>query len=189
MNSHGSREFFLTTPRLGFSRWTEGDLPLALSLWGDPAVTALIGGPFNPEKVGQRLALEIETTRAHGVQYWPIFRMPGAGPEEPVDPARVFAGCAGLRPYRIEDRIFELGVHLRPECWGKGLAREAAAAVIQYAFETLDAEALFAGHHPENASSRKLLGKLGFQFTHRELYPPTGLEHPSYLLAREDWPR
>ena len=27
------------------------------------------------------------------------------------------------------------------------------------------------------------LRKLGFRYTHDELYPPTGLRHPSYLLA------
>jgi ribosomal-protein-alanine N-acetyltransferase len=56
--------------------------------------------------------------------------------------------------------------------------------VITYAFDTLGASALFAGHHPENAASRKVLAKLGFQFTHKQLYPPTGLEHDSYLLKR-----
>ena len=33
-------------------------------------------------------------------------------------------GCAGLRPYRLEERIYELGYHLRPAFWGQGLAQE-----------------------------------------------------------------
>jgi RimJ/RimL family protein N-acetyltransferase len=56
--------------------------------------------------------------------------------------------------------------------------------VISYAFETIGAKALFAGHHPENAASRRVLAKLGFRHTHDELYAPTGLLHPSYLLER-----
>jgi len=43
---------------------------------------------------------------------------------------------------------------------------------------------LFAGHHPENHASRRILSKLGFRLTHEEFYPPTGLLHPSYLLPR-----
>jgi [ribosomal protein S5]-alanine N-acetyltransferase len=54
--------------------------------------------------------------------------------------------------------------------------------VIEHAFKTLAASALFAGHNPNNHASRRLLEKLGFQYTHDELYRPTGLHHPSYLL-------
>ena len=64
---------------------------------------------------------------------------------------------------------------------------EAGRAVINYGFASLRADALFAGHHPANANSRRVLEKLGFTFTHEELYPPTGLMHPSYLLARSEW--
>lgn len=50
------------------------------------------------------------------------------------------------------------------------------------------ASALFAGHHPENAPSRHILEKIGFRFTREELYPPTGLNHPSYLLTTPTQP-
>ena len=81
-------------------------------------------------------------------------------------------------------RIFELGFHVCADHWGKGIATEAARAVIAFAFDELQASALFAGHHPENVASRRTLERLGFRHTHDELYPPTGLQHPSYLLAR-----
>lgn len=110
----------------------------------------------------------------YGFQYWPLFLL--------EDDRNV--GCAGLRPYQPEPEVLEFGVHLRQAFWGQGLASEASRAVIDYAFGCLGAVALFAGHHPSNAISRKLLLKLGFVQTHEELYPPTGLMHPSYLLSR-----
>ncbi|MGH7594733.1 MAG: GNAT family N-acetyltransferase [bacterium] len=64
---------------------------------------------------------------------------------------------------------------------------KAARAVIKYSFDELKAKALFAGHNPKNEASRLLLEKLGFQYTHDEYYPPTGLKHPSYLLKVEEW--
>ncbi len=149
---------------------------MANALWGDEKVTALIGGPFNPEEVEQRLLQEIACMKTYGVQYWPMFLL--------VNGAH--AGCAGLRPYRVEHKIYELGFHLRPEYWGRGLAEEAGRALIAHAFKTTDASSLFAGHHPENAASRRVLEKLGFRHTHDELYPPTGLQHPSYLLERPE---
>jgi len=167
-------DYFLKSARLGFRCWSEEDLPLALELWGDRSVTALIGGPFTPEMVRSRLAKEIAQMQASSVQYWPVFRLDG---DQHV-------GCAGLRPYRTEEKVYELGFHLRRALWGQGLAYEAARAVIDYAFGTIGAHALFAGHHPANHASRGLLLMLGFVHTHQELYPPTGLMHPSYLLRR-----
>jgi [ribosomal protein S5]-alanine N-acetyltransferase len=157
------------TARLFFRRWTETDLPLALALWGDPRVTALIGGPFDSQRVRHLLDAQL----AADLQYWPVFLRAGSA----------FAGCCGLRPYPPRARTLELGFHFLPERWGQGLATEAARAAIDLAFTSLGAAELFAGHHPENAASARTLRKLGFRYTHDELYPPTGLRHPSYLLA------
>jgi ribosomal-protein-alanine N-acetyltransferase len=169
-----SREYFLKTARLGFGRWSMEDLPLALALWGDIEVTRFIGGPFSPEEVREKLSEEILSMRAHNVQYWPLFLLTTGE----------HVGCAGLRPFRPEDDRYEIGFHLRPAHWGRGLAVEAGRAAIIFAFETLGAKAIFAGHHPSNRASRTVLQKLGFRFAHKEFYPPTGLEHPSYLLTR-----
>jgi ribosomal-protein-alanine N-acetyltransferase len=167
-----ARSYFLTTDRLGFSQWNESDSSLAVTLWGDPKVSLFIGGPFTADEIRARLRREIEMMVAYGVQYWPVFLL-----EE-----NKFAGCAGLRPYGDTERVFEMGVHLLPGCWGQGFGREAARAVIRLGFERLGAKGLFAGHHPANLASRRLLEGLGFRFTHEEFYAPTGLYHPSYLL-------
>ena len=166
--------YFLKSPRLGFRHWTKDDLPLALAVWGDPDVTRFVGGPFSPEQVAQRLHREISSQNNYGFQYWPIFLLTTGE----------HVGCAGMRAYKIEENIPSMGYYLRPKFWAQGYATEAGRAVIQYSFNTLGINTLFAGHHPQNAASRKVLAKLGFQFTHKQLYPPTGLEHDSYLLKR-----
>lgn len=166
------RQYFLKTPRLGFSRWSTDDLPLATSLWGDLEVTRYLSDPLSLEQIQKKLSQEISWMAAHDVQYWPIFLL--AGDE--------FAGCCGLRPYKLEEKIYEFGFHLRPRCWGKGLATEAGRAAISYAFDALGVQALFAGHHPQNDASRRVLGKLGFRYLRDEIHPPTGKLHPSYLL-------
>jgi len=163
---------FLATERLFFREWSAADAPLAVALWCDPTVGTFIGGPFPPEHAQQRLRREIETQTSSGVQYWPIF----------LTSTGSFAGCCGLRPYQPEQRIFEIGFHFLPAYWGQGLAGEAAQAVIRHAFDTRGAAALFAGHHPDNAGSARLLQRLGFRYTHDEHYAPTGRMHPSYLL-------
>jgi RimJ/RimL family protein N-acetyltransferase len=79
-------------------------------------------------------------------------------------------------------------VHISSRHWRRGYAFEAASCVVDHAFKVVGAEALFAGHNPANVASRGLLCRLGFVYTHDEFYEPTGLRHPSYLLARSQWP-
>jgi RimJ/RimL family protein N-acetyltransferase len=164
--------YFLKTARLGFRLWCMDDLPLALALWGDISVTRFIGGPFSEKQIQERLTREIASMQTNGIQYWPLFVLAEGD----------FVGCCGLRPYRPEEKICELGFHLRPAYWDKGFAAEAAQAVIKHAYESLRAKGLFAGHSPENLASRKVLQKLGFRFTHEELYAPTGKMHSCYFL-------
>jgi ribosomal-protein-alanine N-acetyltransferase len=166
-----ARDYFLTTARVGFSRWSQDDLPLATALWDDPLVSRFVGGPFSQEEIQKRLSREIASKQEHGIQYWPIFLR--ANDE--------FAGCCGMRPYKPAGRVPAFGFYLRPDFWEQGLATEAGRAAICYTFESLGAKAIFAGHHPKNESSRKALEKLGFRYTQDQLYPPTGLMHPSYL--------
>lgn len=168
--------FFLETERLAFRCWRPEDIELAMGLWGDPEVARFIyaNGVISLAAIQERLAREIACQVDHGFQYWPIFlREDGS-----------HVGCCGLRPYKPEERVHELGVHIRPAFWRRGFAVEAATAVIKHAIEHLDARGLFAGHNPTNEASRQMVLKLGFRYTHDELYPPTGLQHPSYLLMR-----
>lgn len=165
--------YFLQTERLGFRLWSPSDFDLAMGLWGDPEVTRLFGGPFPPEQVQERLSFEIANWQSSGVQYWPIFLLDSGE----------HVGCCGLRPYRPEERIFMIGYHLRRAHWGFGYATEAARAARDFAFDTLGARGLFAGHHPENQASGRVLEKLGFRYTHDEYFAPTGLNHRSYLLT------
>jgi RimJ/RimL family protein N-acetyltransferase len=156
--------YLFETRRLGFGLWSESDLPLTLSLWGDPAVA--------PAEVEGRLALEMNNYRKYRVQYFPLYLLEDGA----------FVGCCGLRPYGAKKDVFELGVHLLEPFWHKGIAREAAHAMIHYAFSFLHATQLRAGHHPDNTSSQQLLLRLGFQYIGDEFYPPTGRMHPAYRL-------
>jgi [ribosomal protein S5]-alanine N-acetyltransferase len=78
------------TERLVARSWQIKDLPLAIELWGDPAVTALIDSrsKLSNAQVEEKLRAEIEHERLHGVQYWALFDHRNGG----------FVGCGWLRP-------------------------------------------------------------------------------------------
>lgn len=173
------KEFFLNTLRLGFSVWSEEDITDALELWGNSEVTKFIvaDGKMSKEQVEQRLRKETETYNNFNIQYWPIYLIE----------TNQNIGCCGIRPYDFENNIFEMGIHLKEQYFGKGFAKEACLAVIEYAFNYLKADALFVGHNPKNLASARLIKKLGFTYTHDEFYKPTGLYHPSYLMTKQDY--
>lgn len=168
---------FMETQRLQFCRWEESDLPEATLLWGDPLVTRWITatGRMTGKEIAARLAQEVERDRQYKLQYWPL-RDKASG---------TLAGCCGLRPHGEGE--LELGVHLRPDFWGKGLGQEACRAALWYAFERVGTSSVFAGHNPGNTASPKLLGRLGFHPAGEEFYPPTGLYHPSYRMERGEF--
>jgi ribosomal-protein-alanine N-acetyltransferase len=168
-------DYFLQSPRLGFRCWRDTDLRLAVGLWGDPAVTRYIAaGGYTLHDVQARLQSEVDAQRTYRLQYWPIFLL--ATGEH--------IGCCGLRMRANQPEVPELGFHLVSRHWRRGYAFEAASRVIEHAFSLDGIQAIFAGHNPENAASRRLLSRLGFAYTGDQFYAPTGLRHPSYLLTR-----
>ncbi|MDS0526161.1 GNAT family N-acetyltransferase [Clostridium sp. SHJSY1] len=173
------KEFFLETDRLGFALWSMEDINDALELWGNPNVTKYIvgNGKMTKDDIHKRLDIEIKNYKEYKIQYWPIY----------YRETNENIGCCGLRNYDIENNILEIGVHLKEKSWGRGFAKEACLATIDYAFEILRVSAIFAGHNPKNIVSSRLLKSLGFKYTHDEFYPPTGLKHPSYLLKKEEY--
>jgi [ribosomal protein S5]-alanine N-acetyltransferase len=159
----------LESPRLLITAWRPEDLPDARRLWGDPLVTQYIDARERLDDAQVAQKLETELTR---VQYWKVI----------LKQSGETIGCCGLRPRDVGRHIYEIGFHIMSAHWRHGYASEAAATVIAYAFDVMGVTTLFAGHHPHNAASSAVLRKLGFHYTGDELYPPTGLLHPSYQL-------
>src|SRR5271170_2540831 len=91
------------TERLVARSWQIEDLPLAMELWGNPAVTALIDsrGKLTNAQVGEKLRAEIERERSGGVQYWVLFDHCNGE----------FVGWGGLRPWLYTPSIASVAVN------------------------------------------------------------------------------
>lgn len=64
------------------------------------------------------------------------------------------------------DAPFEIGYWLAPDAWGRGIATEAAGALIAWLEETRAADHFTSGHFADNPASGRILEKLGFRRTH-----------------------
>lgn len=70
----------------------------------------------------------------------------------------------GLCGFRLLDSIPELFYLFAKENWGKGLATEAAKAVVRYGFEELGFERIMAATRHGNIGSIRVLTKIGMRF-------------------------
>ncbi|MEZ0182875.1 GNAT family N-acetyltransferase [Flavobacterium oncorhynchi] len=79
-----------------------------------------------------------------------------------------FLGWSGIK--FITDEInnhknfYEIGYRFIEKHWGKGYATEAGKAFIEYAFDNLKADAVYAYADAGNDNSRKILEKLGLRY-------------------------
>ena len=76
-------------------------------------------------------------------------------------------GVCGVEP---REGGAEIGYWLGAPYWGQGYATEAVRALIDFAFDDLDHDALQAGARVTNPASRRVLEKCGFQWTGVGLY-------------------
>jgi RimJ/RimL family protein N-acetyltransferase len=143
----------IETPRLRLRRLRPSDEPDLIALDSDPDVMRYVGSPAGvrrPEETLERVRRRIEAD--HGpLGFWRV--------ESRADGA--FYGLAALIQMPSGDDI-ELAYRLMRRAWGGGIASEAAAALVDYAFGTLGLPRLVAVTYPENRASQRVLDKLRF---------------------------
>lgn len=79
-----------------------------------------------------------------------------------------FIGRCGLLPLHIggHDEV-EVAYTIARRYWGRGLATEAAAAILRHGFEALGLDRLICLIGPENIASRRVAEKIGMQLEQR----------------------
>ena len=78
-------------------------------------------------------------------------------------------GSGGLI-YSKKHQMYEIGYALARNCWGKGLATEAARRIVEFAKDELHVKQLFATHAVDNAASGRVIEKIGFTYQNDGTY-------------------
>jgi [ribosomal protein S5]-alanine N-acetyltransferase len=122
--------------------------------WNDPGVGRFLwdGRPVTRERVDEVIAASGADFAARGFGLWTI-RLADGG---------AVAGICGLRVEAGTGRV-ELLYALDPAWWGRGIATEAARAVLDDAFGRLRLPRVFAGTNDANAASVRVLERLGMR--------------------------
>ena len=78
-----------------------------------------------------------------------------------IEAGEVIGTVGAHRPATSEP--FEIGYWIAPQAWGRGVATEAACALIGWLDARGQADTLVSGHFADNPASGRVLEKLGFE--------------------------
>jgi len=102
-----------------------------------------------------------------------------------------FIGWCSLMNWDPDFRSAMIGYCFAEAAWGQGFATEAAGAVLQWAFDTLDLNRVESGADTRNRASERVLEKLGFvrEGVRRESCIVNGevSDDSVYGLLRREW--
>lgn len=145
----------LATARLLLRAFAPADEATLLAQWNDAEVARYLfdGEAVSVEMVRRQIEAS-ETGRAEGLPGLFTLALREA-PGESI-------GFAGLRRFGDERRL-EVLYALLPRYWGRGLAAEAARAVLELGFAAGEPE-IWAGADPPNAASFRVMERLGMRF-------------------------
>ena len=151
------------TSRLLLRQFNESDVDSLLGFRGDPAVMRFsITGPETRADIQSKyLPSCLRRYARDGLGQWAVVRK---------SDGRCVGEC-GICVQEVEgEREFEIGYRLRRDCWGIGLATEAARACRDYGFKHAGLRRLISIIESENAASIRVAEKMGMTLAKRATF-------------------
>jgi RimJ/RimL family protein N-acetyltransferase len=169
------------TPRLILRPYDpddDNDVADAYAMYADPEVVRYLSGQVVPDLETQRARLrdrrDFYSALNNRTGTWAIAardtgrvvgtvmlkQLPRSAPDFVTgnDPSRPFLPATSAADLTDD---YEVGWHLARAHWGKGYATEAARAMLQYGFDELKLDAIYAVVNPANAASIRVARRLG----------------------------
>ena len=168
----------LRTDRLTLRAFADADRAAYAALRADPDVVRFLPGgealvPFADQIADSRLAAFRDAWDA-GYGVWAV--------EETATGA--FVGQAGLAAMDRSSAVEVLYALARP-FWGRGYAREAAAAALRFGFETVGLDRIVGFVVPENTASARVLEAVGLRTTGETSY--NGFTVRGFAIEAAEW--
>src|SRR5579862_3539445 len=118
----------LETARLILREFAPEDAPDLAKTLSDPETMRFYPEPCDQDGVQQWIERNRERYQKDGVGLWAMH----------LKSTTELIGDCGVILQEVDgERLYEIGYHLRRDCWGQGLATEAAVACRDWAFANL----------------------------------------------------
>ena len=148
------------TARLILRRFNESDVEPLLGFRGDPEVMRFsVTGPETRQDIHARyLPSCLKRYSRDGLGQWAVVRKSDG----------LCVGECGICVQEVDGaREFEISYRMRRDCWGIGLATEAARACRDYGFKQAGLRRLISIIESENAASIRVAEKMGMTLEKR----------------------
>ncbi|MGA8110799.1 MAG: GNAT family N-acetyltransferase [Acidobacteriaceae bacterium] len=163
----------LETARLALREMTLDDAQALFAVLGDAETMRWYPRPYTLEEVEGGIARQIERYASGAGLMGMVLKESGA-----------LIGDCGVVWQELEGGLEpEVGYHIHRACWNRGLATEAALAVMAHAYTTLGCDHVISLIRPENMASRRVAEKNGLAVDRIVFWH--GFEHCVYRRNKE----
>jgi RimJ/RimL family protein N-acetyltransferase len=175
----------LHTPRLLLREWEPEDWEPVFAYRSDPRVREY---DLTPAETEQEVKCKVRIR--HGVRM--LYPSPDYVLALALKPEGRVIGEIGLFPLPSGRRAL-MGFMLHQEYWNRGLATEAASALLDWAFRVGRYSTVLSMCHPDNVGSWRVMEKVGMRRLDRrpklKFQDGSVIESLQYEITREDWLR
>lgn len=151
----------INTARLILRQWIDSDLEPFAELNADRRVCEFLPNPLTKAESDALVEKISDHFESHGYGLYAL---------EKKDSGE-FIGFTGLKIPDFEAHFMpavEIGWRLSHKYWGHGYATEAAKAVLDYGFQTLELPEIVSFTVPDNIRSRKVMEKIGMHYSYED---------------------
>ncbi|MFM6932362.1 MAG: GNAT family N-acetyltransferase [Novosphingobium sp.] len=182
--AEASPDLFQETERLVLRRERAGDRAEWAARINTPEVMARMGGPLSPEA----LAESFDRMATAELPYLLLERRTERDLIGKCGLSRIITPHA---PPALSGQV-QVGWTLRADCWGQGLATEAARVMLNHAFARLNCDAVFSQTSESNRRSWGLMQRLGMRRASELQYPDPDYppeDNPTivFVIEKQEW--
>ena len=169
-------KMILETERLFLREMTMGDFDALYAVLSDPEIMQHYPYSFDEERVRSWIERNMDRYKDDGFGLWAVCLK---------DTGEMIGDC-GLTLQNIDGQMLpEIGYHIRRDQQRKGYAKEAAAAVRDWAFQNTEYPALYSYCKYTNVGSFKTAESIGMHFEKEYEDEANKITHVS-VIRRED---
>jgi len=148
-------DMILASERLVVRYQRKSDIKFLVDLWMDEEVTRYSGGPREKLALVEEFRRIAAEPRKEEYDLWPV----------ELKASHELVGYAGFIPKVVKGKDYiELNYYICKAKWRKGYGKEAAKALLAYAFERKGLEQVIAIIEPANEASKALAKAIGMRY-------------------------
>jgi len=169
-------KIILEAPRLLLREFVTEDAEALARVICDAETMRFYPRPFDRKDVDEWIARNLRRYHDHGHGLWAMV----------WKELNEMVGDCGITQQTVDGEwLPEIGYHLRRDCWGRGLATEAACACRDWGFSNLRTDFLISLIRPENRPSWRVAERNGMTIWKQVMHAE--LPHNVYRIDRQTW--